>query len=205
MSDRFGLGWKSNAISASQPKSRLGCVTATTSIRAAPSKIGDLPALRFVGRVWPPGASYTGEGEEHRIIEELTSFLVQAAALEAQEITNGSGRRVGRPRDVMTPYLAPELLSVYLRCHNSGGRQSVATSTDGKLGQKEAGLLFEFIKATIEPLNRYLTTELHRRPLSASRLARFALGERLRVVRVAKRQKIVALEKRRLRLGGLNP
>jgi hypothetical protein len=152
-----------------------------------------------------PGASYTGEGEEHRIIEELTSFLVQAAALEAQEITNGSGRRVGRPRDVMTPYLAPELLSVYLRCHNSGGRQSVATSTDGKLGQKEAGLLFEFIKGTIEPLNRYLTTELHRRPLSASRLARFALGERLRVVRVAKRQKIVALEKRRLRLGGLNP
>jgi hypothetical protein len=45
----------------------------------------------------PPGASYTGEGEEHKIIEELTGFLVQAAALEAQEITNGSGRRVGRP------------------------------------------------------------------------------------------------------------
>jgi hypothetical protein len=153
----------------------------------------------------PPGASYTGEGEEHKIIEELTCFLVQAAALEAQEITNGSGRRVGRPCDVMTPYLAPELLSVYLRCHNSGGRQSVATSIDGKAGQKEGGPLFEFIKATIEPLNQYLTTELHRRPLSASRLARFALDGRLRVVRVAKWQKILALEKRRLRVGGLNP
>src|SRR5258708_34533566 len=39
------------------------------------------------------------------------------------------------PREVMIPYLAPELLSVYLRCHNSGGRHSVATSIDGKPGQ----------------------------------------------------------------------
>ena len=85
----------------------------------------------------------------------------------------------------MIPYLAPELLSVYLRFHNSGGRHSVATSIDGKAGQKEAGQLFEFIKATIKPLNDYLTTDLHRRPLSASRLARFALGERRRIVRVA--------------------
>jgi hypothetical protein len=151
------------------------------------------------------GANYTGEGEEHKLIEELTGFLVQAVALETAQITNSKGRRAGRPRDVMTPFLAPELLSVYLRCHNSGGRQSAATSIDGKAGQKEAGLLFEFIKATIEPLNQYLTTELHRRPLSASRLARFALGERRRVVRAAQWQKIMALEKRRLRVGGLTP
>jgi hypothetical protein len=64
-------------------------------------------------------------------------------------------------------------------------RQSVVTSIDGKPGQKEAGLLFEFIKATIEPLNRFLTTDLHSRPLSASRLARFALSERRHIVRAA--------------------
>jgi transposase len=29
---------------------------------------------------------------------------------------------------------------------------------------KEAGQLFEFISAVIEPLNQYLTTELHRGP-----------------------------------------
>jgi hypothetical protein len=145
----------------------------------------------------PAGANYTGESEEHKLIEELTGFLVQAVAQDAasQQITNGTGRRVGRPCDVMIPYLGPELLSVYLRCHNSGGRQSVATSIDGKLGQREAGLLFEFIKATIKPLNDYLTTDLHRRPLSASRLARVALLERRRVARVIKWNQLRAAAK----------
>ena len=116
--------------------------------------------------------NFNREREEKEIIEELTGVLVQAVALEARQINNSAGRRVGRPREAMIPYLAPELLSVFLRYHNSGGRQSVATSIDGKPGQKEAGLLFGFIKATIEPLNHYLTTDLHRRPLSASRCTR---------------------------------
>src|SRR6202022_4245856 len=114
----------------------------------------------------------------------------------SQQIANSTGRRVGRPCDVMIPYLGPQLLSVYLRCHNSGGRHSVATSIDGKPGQKEAGLLFEFIKATIQPLNTYLTTELHRKPLSASRLARFALSERRRILRAAKWRQIIALREK---------
>ena len=60
----------------------------------------------------PAGANYTGEGEEHKIIEELTGFLVQAVAQEAldRQFYNGSGRRAGRPRDAVTPYLALELL-----------------------------------------------------------------------------------------------
>jgi vacuolar-type H+-ATPase subunit C/Vma6 len=78
----------------------------------------------------------------------------------------------------MTPYLAPALLLVFVRCHDSAGRQSVATSIDGKLKQKEAGRLYEFINVLIQPLNEYLTTELHRKvPLSAARLARFALDK----------------------------
>ena len=74
-----------------------------------------------------------------------------------------------------------------------------------KPGQKEAGLLFEFIKATIEPLNHYLTTELHRRPLSASRLVRIALSERRRIVRAAKWRQLRALEKGSRRHNILNP
>lgn len=93
----------------------------------------------------------------------------------------------------MIPYLAPELLSVYLR-YNSGGRHSVTTSIDGKLKQKEGGHLFEFIKATIEPLNRYLSADLHRRPLSAGRLARFALGERRRIEQAIKRRQLEPLQ-----------
>jgi hypothetical protein len=116
--------------------------------------------------------------EENRLIDELSGILVQAIALEAREMAYGTGGRVGRPRDVMMPYLGPELLSIYLRCNNSGGRTSVATSIDGKPGQTEAGPLLELIKATIEPLNNYLTTSLHRRPLSASRVARCALSQR---------------------------
>jgi hypothetical protein len=138
------------------------------------------------------------EREQKALIDELTGLLVQAVTNEAasRQFTNNSSRRVGRPPDVMSPYLAPELLLVFLRCHDSAGRKSVATSIDGKLKQKEAGQFFEFIKATIKPLNDYLTTELHRRPLSASRLARFALSERRRIVRAAKWRQLEALAKR---------
>ncbi len=121
------------------------------------------------------------EREQKALIEELTGLLVQAVTHEAanRQFTNNSSRRAGRPKDVVTPYLAPELLSVFLRCHDSAGRQSVATSIDGKLKQREAGQLFEFINVLIQPLNQYLTTELHRKvPLSAARLARFALDKR---------------------------
>src|SRR3954463_15399511 len=61
------------------------------------------------------------EREEKEIIEELTGVLVQAAALEARDrqAANGTGRRVGRPLDVVIPYLGPALLLVYLRYHNS--------------------------------------------------------------------------------------
>jgi hypothetical protein len=95
----------------------------------------------------------------------------------------------------MIPCLAPKLLSIYRRYHNSAGRQSVVTSIDGKPKQKEAGPLFEFIKATIEPLNRYLTTDLRLRPLSASRIARFALSDRRRTLRALERRHKKAPEK----------
>jgi hypothetical protein len=146
----------------------------------------------------PAVDDFNREREQKIIIEELTGLLVQAVTREAsdRQFYNGSGRRVGRPRDAITPYLAPELLSVFLRCHDSAGRQSVATSIDGKLKQKEAGRLFEFINAAIGPLNQYLTTELHREPLSASRLARFALAERQSIAREIKRSELRALKKK---------
>jgi hypothetical protein len=107
-------------------------------------------------------------------------LLVQAVALEAEhrQFAKSAGRSPGRPPDVMIPYLAPKLLSVFERCHDRAGRQSVATSINGRIKQLEAGDLFRFIYAIIQPLNEYLKTELHRRPLSASRLARFALEHR---------------------------
>jgi hypothetical protein len=96
----------------------------------------------------------------------------------------------------VTPYLAPELLSVFLRCHDRAGRQSVATSIDGRLKQREAGQLFEFIESIIQPLNQYLTTELHRRPLSASRLARLALDDRRRIAQELKQSEAKASAKK---------
>jgi hypothetical protein len=138
------------------------------------------------------------EREQKALIDELTGLLVQAVTEEAasRQFTNNSSRRAGRPRDVISPYLAPELLSVFLRCHERAGRQSVATSVGGKLKQKEAGQLFEFIKAVIEPLNQYLTTELHRLPLSASRLARFALYDRRRIAQEIEQSEAKALAKK---------
>lgn len=128
----------------------------------------------------PADGDFYREREQQALIKELTGLLVQAVAHEAasRQFTNRSSRRAGRPPDVVTPYLAPGLLSVFLRCHDRAGRQSVATSIDGRLKQREAGPLFDFINALIQPLNQYLTTELHCKPLKASRLARFALGKR---------------------------
>jgi hypothetical protein len=125
----------------------------------------------------PADGDFYREREQKALLDELTGLLVQAVAHEAAErqFANSSSRRVGRPPDVVTPYLAPQLLSVFLRCHDRAGRQSVATSIDGELKQREAGPLFDFINVLIQPLNQYLTTELHRSSLKAERLARFAL------------------------------
>ena len=137
----------------------------------------------------PAAGEFYREREQKALIEEITGLLVQAVTHEAanRQLTNKSGRRVGRPGDVVTPYLGPELLSVFLRCHDRAGRQSVATSIDGRIKQSETGPLFEFIRAIIQPLNQYLTTELHRRPLSASQLARFALDGRRGIAKELKR------------------
>ena len=140
------------------------------------------------------------EREQKALIEELAGLLVQAVICELvhQKVTNNTKRGAGRPPDVVTPYLAPELLSVFLRCHNSAGRQSVVISVDGKLQQKESGQLFDFINALIQPLNQYLTTELQRSPLSASRLARYALDDRRKIARELEQDAAKALAKKAL-------
>jgi hypothetical protein len=144
----------------------------------------------------PPGGDRDRELEQKTLIEELTRLSVQAVICELahRQSANSSSRRRGRPKDVITPYLAPKLLSVFLRCHDRAGRQSVATSVDGKATQREAGELFKFIEAVIETLNQYLTTELGRRPLSAARLARFALDDRRSMVQALEQSNALAME-----------
>ena len=89
----------------------------------------------------------------------------------------------------MTRQLGPRLLTMFLGYHPSAGRHSVLTSIDGRLVQKEDGPLFNFITAAIEPLNKYLVEELHWKPLSAARLARYALAERRRDLQAARRRR----------------
>jgi hypothetical protein len=138
----------------------------------------------------PPSENFTGERETKEMIDEVVAFLMGATALEmeARQSANRTNRGVGRPRDVIIPYLGPNLLSFFLRCHDSAGRHSVLTSIDGRLAQEEAGPFFEFVKLAIEPLNEYLVTELHCKPLSAARVARYALAERRPNLRAAKRR-----------------
>jgi hypothetical protein len=137
----------------------------------------------------PPGENFTGQRELKEMADEITAFLMGAVALEleARQTASRHDRGVGRPCDVMTPYLGPSLLSFFLRCRDSAGRQSVLTSIDGQLAQMEAGPFFEFVKIAIEPLNDVLVNKLHRRPLSAARLTRYALAERRRNSYAARR------------------
>jgi hypothetical protein len=138
------------------------------------------------------------ERELNALIEELTGLLLLAVIYEAanRRSMKDSRRGAGRPRDVVLPFLAPKLLSVYLRCNASAGRQSIVMSLDGKLKQMETGRFLQFITTIIQPLNQYFKTDLHRRELSASRMARFALSDRRRVANEMKQSQTKASAKK---------
>jgi hypothetical protein len=62
------------------------------------------------------GNNSTGECAGREIIDELTGFLLRAVALDTQpRIATSAGRGVGRLRNVMSSYLAPELHSTASR------------------------------------------------------------------------------------------
>ena len=71
----------------------------------------------------PADGDFYREREQKSLIEELTGLLLQAVFHEAEnrQFTDSPSRRAGRPKDVVTPYLAPELLSVFLRFHARAG------------------------------------------------------------------------------------
>jgi hypothetical protein len=130
----------------------------------------------------PLGESFTGETEGNENIERLAGHLVRGLAYQLQahlvagETVNGLG--VGRPRNLMIRYLGPELVQFFQAYHVSGGRHSVATSVDGRLAQVEDGPLFKFVTEVLIPLNQFLIEEMHWKPLSPARVARFGLYTR---------------------------
>lgn len=138
----------------------------------------------------PRGENFTGERETKEMTDEIVALSMTAIALamEARQTANRTDRGVGRPRDVIIPNLGPNLLSFFLRYHDSAGRQSVLTSIEGQLAQMEDGPFFNFVKMSIEPLNEVLVTELHRKPISAARLARCALEEHSHNLSAARRR-----------------
>lgn len=152
--------------------------------RLAPRFMANLraqhPALwRLSGlekKVWP---SEHGKGiyQPNEMVNEIAVFLTVTFLVDVAARCKRSGR--GRPCDVMIPELAPNLLRYFLRFNKLSGRHSVVVTVDGRKRQQEAGPLFEFFKAAIEPLNQYLI-EIGRKPLSPARLARYALREHRR-------------------------
>ena len=145
----------------------------------------------------PAGAGFTGELEGDEAIKELTGQIVISFCEDLIERIQSaaSERRAGRPCDVLTRALGPRLLDLFLRYNPTAGRQSVWTSIDGKLVQEEAGPFFGFVEAAIKPINDYLIGELKWKPVSAARLARYALAERRRSLlarqsRAAKRHRM---------------
>lgn len=130
----------------------------------------------------PLGKGFTGELEGDEAIKELTGQILVSIGEDLTERNENarSERKAGRPCDVVTRELGPRLLNMFLRYNPSAGRHSVWTSIDGKLVQEESGPFFEFIKAVTEPVNEFLVGE-NWKPVSAGRLARYALAERRRV------------------------
>lgn len=152
--------------------------------RLAPRFMANLraqhPALwRLSGlekKEWP-SEHCKGIYQPNEMVNEIAVFLTVAFLIDIAAQRKRSSR--GRPRDVVTSELAPNLLRYFLRFNNLSGRHSVIVTVDGRKRQQEAGRLFEFFKAAIEPLNQYLI-EIGRKPLSPARLARYALREHRR-------------------------
>jgi hypothetical protein len=128
----------------------------------------------------PFGIGFTGEDEGEEINKELVGILLRALeALRLQRIDYlRRGRGIGRPRNPMIVPLGKDLLALYLRYHDSGGRHSVAITIDGKSVQIESGPLLAFFTEAIELLNRVLVEDLHRKPLSPARVLRAGLRAR---------------------------
>jgi hypothetical protein len=74
--------------------------------------------------------------------------------------------------------LGRDLLALYQRYHDFGGRHSVVITVEGKPVQVESGPLLAFFIEAIEPLNRFLVEELHRKPLSPALVLRAGLHAR---------------------------
>jgi hypothetical protein len=128
----------------------------------------------------PFGIHFTGENEGEEIKKELGAILLRAIeAVRLQRIAYlRIGRGVGRPRNPMTIPLGRDLLGLYLRYHDFGGRHSVVIIVEGKPVQVESGPLLQFFTLAIELLNRILVEELHRKPLSPARVLRAGLHAR---------------------------
>lgn len=128
----------------------------------------------------PFGIHFTGEDEGEEIKKEVNAILLRAIeALRMQHIAYlRAGRGVGRPRNPMIVPLGRDLLALYLRYHDFGGRHSVVLTVDGKRVQVESGPLLAFFAEAIEPLNKVLVEELHRKPLSPARVLRAGLRAR---------------------------
>ena len=109
------------------------------------------------------------------MVNEFAVFLLSAIVVDVDARRKVNPCRRGRPPNVITPDLAPNLLWYFLRYNNTSGRHSVIVTVDSKKKQEEAGPLFEFFKEAIEPLNQYLV-ELGRKPLSPARLARHSVA-----------------------------
>jgi hypothetical protein len=155
--------------------------------RLAPRFLADLRTrqatlwrLSGLEKKYGPYQHFNGEYEADEMVNEIAVFLASAILGDVDARRKVNPCRRGRPPDVITPDLAPNLLWYFLRNNNSSGRHSVIVTVDSKKKQEEAGPLFEFIKEAIEPLNQYLVIEAHRKPLSPARLARYALQERRR-------------------------
>jgi hypothetical protein len=132
----------------------------------------------------PKGKGFTGESEIDQCMAELVKFLVLAICyqLEARERASqsGLGLPVGRPRNHMIRYLGPQIVAIFHRYSDTGGRHSVWTFSDGRLTQEETGPLFTFASLMVAVFNEIVAEELRLPPLSAARVIRNGLAERRR-------------------------
>ena len=103
---------------------------------------------RLSGMAAEYGHAIACESEIRELLDELASILAQPTWRYMNARESGAAKAVGRPQDELGRDIAPLLLALFCRFNDKAGRQSVWTSTDGKLCRKRPESTSSFLESS---------------------------------------------------------
>lgn len=106
-----------------------------------------------IGTFFPDVMGFVPNGFNGTIQIPGEPSIVKAALAAMNDLSRR--RRRGRPSSVGNQIMGTQLRAIFLRYNDRATRRSETSWKDGKLVQVEAGAFFDFVSATIVPLQEF--------------------------------------------------